>query len=134
FATLSSVFPWITVALAAFNIAVIVQEFQRGIRARRSSSKKKGEQETVLTALLRLVDKSRRRYGGYIVHLGITGMFLGFVGTAWTLEAEVALDPGQSHTIGDYTLTYQGTRMCPGSAKCSAAEQAELGKRMLFAD
>ncbi|NLE86044.1 MAG: heme lyase CcmF/NrfE family subunit [Myxococcales bacterium] len=134
FAAVSSVLPWVTVALAAFNVAVVVQEFYRGVRARRSSTKKKGEQEGVLTALVRLVDKSRRRYGGYIVHLGITAMFVGFVGTAWTLESEVAMDPGQSHTIGDYTLTYEGTRMCPGSPKCSPAEQAELGKRMLFAD
>lgn len=134
FAAVSSTFPWVTVVLAAFNVAVVVQEFRRGVVARRSSSRKKGEQESVLTALVRLVDKSRRRYGGYIVHLGITAMFVGFVGTAWSLEAEVAMDPGQSHTLGGYTLTYEGTRMCPGSPKCSAAEQAELGKRMLFAD
>lgn len=134
FAAVSSTFPWITVFLAVFNVAVVLQEFQRGVRARRSSSRKKGEEESVLVALVRLVDKSRRRYGGYIVHLGITAMFVGFVGTAWSLEEEVALNPGQSHSIGGYELTYQGTRMCPGNPKCSAEEQGELGKRMLFAD
>ena len=134
FAMVSSTFPFVTVALAAFNVAVVLQEFQRGVRARRSSSQKKGEPEGVLLSLVRLVDKSRRRYGGYIVHLGITCMFLGFVGTAWTVSREVTLNPGESHTIGAYTLTYEGTRMCPGSPKCSEREQNELGKRMLFAD
>ncbi len=134
FSTVSSVFPFITVALAAFNIAVVVQEFQRGVKARRSSTRKQGDQESVLVALLRLVQKSRRRYGGYVVHVGITFMFLGFVGTAWTVEREVSLDPGQSTQVEDYEITYQGTRMCPGSPDCSAEEQAELGKRMLFAD
>jgi cytochrome c-type biogenesis protein CcmF len=127
--------PGITVALAAFNVAVIVQEFHRGVTARRRSAQKRGEPESVLGALFQLVAKNRRRYGGYIVHLGIVGMFIGFVGSAWTLEREVSMLPGQSHEIGGFKLTYLGTRMCPGSAgKCSAAEQADLNKRMLFAD
>ncbi len=134
FARVSSVLPLVTVSLAAFNLAVVLQEFQRGISARRSSSQKKGEQESVLVALVRLVDKSRRRYGGYVVHVGITCMFLGFVGSAWTLEQEAVLDPGQRTTLGGYELTYKGTRMCPGNPACSPAEQAEMGKRMLFAD
>jgi cytochrome c-type biogenesis protein CcmF len=134
FARLSSTFPLVTVALAAFNLAVVLQEFQRGIAARRTTSDKKGEQEGVLLALVRLVDKSRRRYGGYIVHVGIMCMFLGFVGTAWMVEEEAILKPGETHVIGDYQLTYKGTRMCPGNPACSPEEQAEMGKRMLFAD
>ncbi len=134
YAALSSVFPGLTVALSAFNIAVIVQEFVRGTRARLSSTKKRGEPEGPFTALVKLVAKSRRRYGGYVVHLGIVAMFLGFVGTAWSVEHEVSLLPGQSHTISGYDLTYTGTRMCPGSPKCSPEEQAVTGRRMLFAD
>jgi cytochrome c-type biogenesis protein CcmF len=134
FARVSSVFPLVTVALAAFNLAVVAQEFQRGVAARRALSQKKGEQESFLVALMRLVDKSRRRYGGYIVHVGITCMFVGFVGSAWMIEEEAILKPGETHVIGDYQLTYKGTRMCPGNPACSAEEQAEMGKRMLFAD
>lgn len=134
FARISSFFPGLVVALSAMNVAVVIQEFYRGTRARMSSTEKKGEPEGPVVACLRLVQKSRRRYGGYIVHLGIVGMFLGFVGTAWTIDEEVSLNPGQSHQIGDYTLTYEGTRMCPGSPKCSAEEQATVGRRMLFAD
>ena len=97
-------------------------------------AEKRGEPEGVLGALFNLVAKNRRRYGGYIVHLGIVGMFLGFVGSAWNLEREVTLVPGQTHQIGNFDIKYLGTRMCPGNPKCSAEEQADLNKRMLFAD
>jgi cytochrome c-type biogenesis protein CcmF len=126
--------PLITVALAAFNVAVIVQEFYRGILARQRSGLKKGARESTLAALFNLVDKSRRRYGGYIVHLGITCMFIGFVGTAWNIDREASLTPGQSAQIGRFELTYKGSRMCPGNPRCSSEEQADLNKRMIFAD
>jgi len=134
YASVASFFPGITVSLAGFNIAVIVQEFVRGTRARMSSTRKKGDAEGPVLALVRLVQKSRRRYGGYVVHLGIVGMFLGFVGTAWQVEDEVNLNPGESKVVAGYNLVYQGTRMCPGNPRCSAEEQAAKGRRMLFAD
>lgn len=134
YAAIASFFPGVTVALSGFNIAVILQEFYRGTRARMASVAKKGEPESGWVALARLVQKSRRRYGGYVVHLGITGMFLGFVGTAWAINDEANLNPGESHRVGDYELTYKGTRMCPGSTSCSAEENQVTGRRMLFAD
>jgi len=133
YGSISRLFPGITVSLGAFNIAVIIQEYVRGTRARMSSSAKKGDPEGPLLALGRLLARSRRRYGGYIVHLGITGMFLGFVGTAWAVEHEVSLNPGESHDIAGYTLTYKGTRMCPGP-RCSAEDNAVEDRRMVFAD
>jgi cytochrome c-type biogenesis protein CcmF len=126
--------PGIVVGLACFNVAVIVQEFQRGVSARRRSADKRGEPEGVLLAFINLIAKNRRRYGGYIVHLGIVGMFIGFVGSAWNLETEVSMKPGDTHQIGSFSITYHGTRMCPGNPKCSKEEQADLNKRMLFAD
>jgi cytochrome c-type biogenesis protein CcmF len=134
YAALSSIYPGLTVTLSVFNVAVVLQEFQRGITARRSSALKKGEPESFLSALLRLVARSRRRYGGYIVHLGIVAMFLGFVGTAWSVTKEVALSPGESTQVFDYGVKYLGTRMCPGSASCSMEENQVTGRRMLFAD
>ena len=88
--------PLLTVTLAGFNLAVIVQEFYRGVKARQRSAEKRKEPESTLVALARLVAKSRRRYGGYIVHVGIISMYLGFVGQAWGLDKETSLLPGQS--------------------------------------
>jgi cytochrome c-type biogenesis protein CcmF len=130
---LSSAYPFITVSLSFFNVAVIVQEFVRGIRARQQAALKRRESENVLVALYRLLDKNRRRYGGYIVHLGIVAGFIGFAGQAWTLDHEVSLQPGEQFELGSYQLTYTGTYSCPGSPHCTAEQQADHEKRMLFA-
>ncbi len=113
-----SISPLITITLVAFNFGVIIQEFYRGVRARRNNA-----EEGVLTALLTLVKRSRRRYGGYIVHAGVGLMFLGFVGTSWDLEKEATLLPNQTTKIGEYELTYLGSRM-----------EVDTEKRMVFAD
>ncbi len=97
--------PLITTMLVVFNFAVVGQEFYRGVAARR-----KNKPESVITALGRLVSKSRRRYGGYIIHVGIAVMFFGFVGRAWGIDSEASLELGESVTIGDYQLTHRGTR------------------------
>ena len=114
----SSVLPVISVFLIVFNFAVIAQEFIRGVQARRRSSK-----EGVFEALVNLVAKSRRRYGGYIVHAGIGLMFLGFTGKAWGVDQEASLKPGESFVIDQYELTYVGTR-----------REVDPAKQMIFAD
>ncbi len=91
------------VALCIFVTATIVQEFYRGIRARR-----KMHGESIITAVIELCIKQKRRYGGYIVHLGIVFCFLAFSGNALKIEKDVSLKRGESITIGDFTLTYDG--------------------------
>lgn len=130
---LKQALPLATITLVGFNIAVILQEFYRGVRARQAAAAKRNDHETVGVALWRLVAKSRRRYGGYIVHLGIIAMFVGFVGQAWGIDKETSLTPGQTYKIGNYDITYEGPRMCPGNPECSPAEAADIEKRMIFA-
>lgn len=101
-AAFASVAPLIVVILAGFNVAVIWQEFSRGVRARR----KGGSGENILTSLFQLVNKNRRRYGGYIVHFGVVLLFIGFTGKAWEDRNEVTLDRGETARVGDYELTY----------------------------
>jgi cytochrome c-type biogenesis protein CcmF len=120
---IGSAVPLLIVALSAFNIGVVVQEFARGVAARQRSSEKSGERESLGLALFRLVEKSRRRYGGYIVHVGITMMFLGFTGSAWKIDRETSMVPGEQYKIGRYELTYQGPR-----------REVDQTKMMIFAD
>jgi cytochrome c-type biogenesis protein CcmF len=115
---LAAISPLITIALVSFNFAVVFQEFHRGVRARR-----KNATEGVFEALFTLVRKSRRRYGGYIVHVGIGLMYLGFCGKAWEIEKEASLVPGEVTEVGDYKLTYRGSR-----------REVDLEKQMIFAD
>ncbi len=116
---LAAVMPALSIALCGFNLAVIVQEYVRGVVARRRAHPEEG----VPTALVRLVARARRRYGGYIVHAGIVLMFLGFTGKSWNVEKEASLKPGESFTVGDYKLSYAGSRM-----------EVDAEKRMVFAD
>jgi cytochrome c-type biogenesis protein CcmF len=115
--------PAIAIALSAFNIAVIVQEFVRGVRARLGAAEKRSEREPVVLAFFRMIEKSRRRYGGYVVHTGIVAMFIGFTGRAWGIDSETSLVPGQKHEMGRYTLTYEGTR-----------REVDPNKMMILAD
>jgi len=115
---LAAIAPLITVGLISFNFAVVFQEFQRGVGARRRNSS-----EGVLEALFTLVRKSRRRYGGYIVHVGIGLMYLGFCGKAWEMEKEASLLPQESAEVGSYKLTYKGSR-----------REVDQEKQMIFAD
>jgi cytochrome c-type biogenesis protein CcmF len=115
---LGSVLPLVSTMLCAFNIAVVVQEYARGIAARRRASK-----ESIPVALVNLVSKARHRYGGYIVHIGIVLMFIGFTGRSWGVDKEVSLKPGESFEVDHYKLQYVGPRM-----------EVDQTKRMIFAD
>lgn len=72
--------------IIAFVMASIGQEFVRGtaVRARQSGS-------DPVTSLIGLVLVKRRKYGGYIVHLGIAVLFLGFAGKAYERMADKTL-------------------------------------------
>src|SRR5262249_14617545 len=50
--------------------------------------------------------RSRRRYGGYVVHLGIVLLFLGFAGNGSKREEEVSLKPGQQVALTPYVVRY----------------------------
>jgi len=98
--------PLVGIAVCAFVVATIVQEFARGARARRQATG-----EGWGTALLRITQRNQRRYGGYTVHLGIVLMALGIIGaTFYQVEGQANLAVGQSFTLRDYTLVYRGLR------------------------
>jgi cytochrome c-type biogenesis protein CcmF len=87
----------------AFVLAVVVQEFARGAGARRAVTR-----EAWPRALGGLVARNRRRYGGYLVHAGMALLFLGVAASSAFLEQrDSRLGPGDSVTVGDYTLTYR---------------------------
>jgi len=94
----------VSFSLCIFVMATIVAEFYRGIRARQAMMG-----ENPLTALAHLIGKNRRRYGGYIVHIGMVMMFLAITGTsAFKEEKQITVKPGESFQMGGYTLRYDG--------------------------
>jgi cytochrome c-type biogenesis protein CcmF len=87
---------------AAFVLGSVGQEFVRGTRARSAIA---GEVAPV--ALLALVRRNRRRYGGYIVHIGIAVLFVGVAASSSFQHAvEQRLSPGGSTRVGAYTIHY----------------------------
>ncbi len=98
----NSFYAILTVGLSAFVAAGIIMELGRAIRARRRSTG-----ESVLTAVRNIVDRNRSRYGGYIVHLGIIVMFIGFAGKAFTVEQDLTLNDGEQAQLGGYTFTME---------------------------
>jgi cytochrome c-type biogenesis protein CcmF len=87
---------------AAFVFGSISQEFFRGMRARSAMAG-----EAPPTALVALVRRNRRRYGGYIVHIGIAVLFVGVAASSsFQHESELGLSPGQSSRVGAYTIKY----------------------------
>ncbi len=123
--------PWTVAGVTActFVFGVVVLEYYRGVRARRRAT-----HEAYPLAVASLVARNRRRYGGYIVHLGILLIALGVIGVnLHQKEADVTLAVGESATIGDYTLTYRGIDQRRGTD--STVTQATLdvfrdGKRI----
>jgi cytochrome c-type biogenesis protein CcmF len=99
-------------ALCAFVMGTIVQEFWRGTRVRQNNTR-----SDFFTALIGLVARNKRRYGGYIVHVGIVCIMLGFAGRGFKLTSDVVLDPGQQTTIGDYTIRNDGIKVTDDGSK-----------------
>jgi cytochrome c-type biogenesis protein CcmF len=93
-------------ALCAFVTGTIVQEFVRGGNVRRRTTG-----TDLFTAIIGLVGRNKRRYGGYIVHLGIVVIFLGFAGNGFKQDKQVSLKPGEETTIGRYTVRNDGLKV-----------------------
>jgi cytochrome c-type biogenesis protein CcmF len=94
-------------ALAAFVLATVVQEFTRGTRARMRMY-----QEGWGVALANLIARNRRRYGGYLVHVGILTYFVAFAGAAFRVDRQVSLRTGESAEVkSPYGWTYRFTHL-----------------------
>jgi cytochrome c-type biogenesis protein CcmF len=93
-------------ALCGFVTGTIVQEFWRGGNVRRRNTG-----TDLLTAIVGLVGRNKRRYGGYIVHLGIVLIFLGFAGNGTKREGLYRLKPGDKATLGAFTVRNDGVKV-----------------------
>lgn len=88
-----------------FSGILTIMEYVRGAHAR----VKKGE--SWLVALGKLFERNQRRYGGYLIHLGIIVMAFGIIGTEFfQRETQIFLQRGEQITFGDYTLEFQGAQ------------------------
>ncbi|UCD99082.1 MAG: heme lyase CcmF/NrfE family subunit [Chloroflexota bacterium] len=88
--------------LCAFVSAVTLYEFWRGALARHRRSG-----ERFPAALWHLAGRNRRRYGGYIIHLGVVLMAIGIIGIeVFQSETQGTISQGEQITLGDYSVTF----------------------------
>lgn len=97
-------YPVLGLSICVFAFVTIVQEYVRGVQARRHNSG-----EVVPVAMFNLLRRNGRRYGGYIVHLAIVLIGVAVVGNEfYQTTTNVTLVPGQSVVLSGYELTYTG--------------------------
>jgi len=87
--------------LIIFVLTTIFLEFYRGTRARHKMT-----DEDILTAFINLIWRNKRRYGGYIVHIGLIMVFVALSGGPYKIEKNVVLKQGSAASIGDYRIVY----------------------------
>src|SRR5205085_7165468 len=87
--------------LCAYVGGTIVQEFWRGANVRRRSTG-----TDFFTAIVGLVGRNKRRYGGYIVHIGVILFFLGCAGQGYKQDVKTLLKPGEEAKIGEFTVRH----------------------------
>ena len=96
-------YAWMSLSLSAFVLITVVQEFWRGARARAAATG-----EPAVRALWSLTLRNKRRYGGYVIHVGIVLMAIGITGSSvFQREVEATLRPGETVDLGGYRLQYQ---------------------------
>ena len=78
-----------TFGISTFVLTIIVVEFWKGTRTRARI-----EGEGVLPAFGHLISRNRRRWGGYIVHVGVVLIFTAFAGRAFEVEVRKSHGPG----------------------------------------
>jgi cytochrome c-type biogenesis protein CcmF len=99
-------YPLLALTLCVLVGASVLLDTQRAVRARMHIAG-----ESALGALGTITQRNQRRYGGFIVHLGVVLIVMGIAASmSYSVEREATLDVGQSLAIGRYRLTFEGLR------------------------
>ncbi len=97
--------------LITFALSAILAEFWKGIQARHAT-----RGENVFTALVNLIRRNHRRYGGYIIHIGVVLIAMGVIGDAYfKQETQGTISQGEVLSVGGYQLQFNELRGYPGS-------------------
>jgi cytochrome c-type biogenesis protein CcmF len=107
FDAIKTFYPPLCFALAAFVVTTVALEFWRGVRARRHQYG-----EDPFTALALLVWRNKRRWGGYVVHVGFVVVCIGVAASsAYRKETVELVSPGGVLKIDGYAMTYDAYRL-----------------------
>jgi cytochrome c-type biogenesis protein CcmF len=111
--------------LGAFAIVTVAQELVLGARARRAMT---GEPPPV--AMASLIRRNRRRYGGYVVHVGMAVLLVGVAASSTFQHVrDVRLRPGQATRVGAYDIRYVRQSSALGREKITLGAVLDVSKR-----
>jgi len=96
------IYALICLILSVFVTLTIFAEFYRGARVIANR-----DHTNILSAVGDLTMRNTRRYGGYVVHFGMVLVFIGIAGSAFNKDIQMDMSPGQSLSIGPYTILCQ---------------------------
>ncbi|HVB11330.1 MAG TPA: heme lyase CcmF/NrfE family subunit [Bacillota bacterium] len=119
----------IATTVSVFAIATVFADAARALKVRAQIS---GDRP--LQNALRLFSHNRHRYGGYLVHIAVALMVIGFAGsTAYSTQDQITLKPGQSTTYHGFTIRYTGLvqQNLPGEEVLTAPLQLLQGGRVV---
>jgi cytochrome c-type biogenesis protein CcmF len=120
FDAVKGLYPALTFGIGAFVLGTLGLEFHRGVRARRHQ-----HAESFRVAVGRMIWRNKRRWGGYIVHLGTVVVFAGIAGSAsYQKETVQEMAPGDRLEVDGYRLDYVGHQL--------VAEDDHLGAIVRF--
>lgn len=98
--------PLLGFTLLSFVVFSMFYDTGLALRARRRIAG-----EGVLSGLITLTRRNQRRYGGFVVHLGVVLIILGIAGSmTYSLEREATLGLKQSLSVGNYRIQFEGLR------------------------
>ncbi|MFB3922223.1 MAG: heme lyase CcmF/NrfE family subunit [Terriglobia bacterium] len=99
FAGVRHFYAWMSLFLSAFVAVCILQEFCKGARTRQRTGG-----ENFFQAIYNLTMFNTRRYGGYVIHLGMVLLFVGFAGQAFQTDVKGLMRQGDELRVKDYIL------------------------------
>jgi len=89
----------ISFGFCLFVALTLLMEFFKGGRSIAAKN-----DMNLLRAMVELTHRNTRRYGGYLVHMGIVLMFIGFTGHAFNQNEVKELNKGDTMVVGNYHL------------------------------
>jgi len=97
-------YPLAVFGLAAFVTVITLRELWIPIRGRMKDGR-----EGLWAATVGSAGRARRRFGGYVVHLGVVMIAVAVAASsAYVTHTSATLKPGQSFTLDGHTLRFEG--------------------------
>ncbi|MFT3863311.1 MAG: cytochrome c-type biogenesis CcmF C-terminal domain-containing protein [Solirubrobacterales bacterium] len=108
--------------LAAFAIAGVLQEFYNGAHARQKTSG-----GSFAGALVAVTARNRRRYGGYIAHIGVAVLLIGIAASSsFQTNENVSMKPGETRVVDGREFTYKRPYVLVDSEKFTLGAIVEV--------